>query len=69
MRFKLSLSNWTTDRFEIRSVARSKVTIMIFGLNSFFQYVGCAEFSLSWFYNSKVTTDPRVYKYEYQLRF
>lgn len=33
MHFKLYLRNWTTDRFEIRSVARSKVANMISGLN------------------------------------
>ena len=32
MRFKLYLSNWTPDRFEIHSVARSKVATMIPGL-------------------------------------
>jgi len=32
MRFMLYLSNWTTDRFEIRSAARLKVAVMILGL-------------------------------------
>ena len=36
-----------TDRFEIRSVARSKVAIMIPGLYSIFQDVACGSFSLS----------------------
>ena len=47
MCFKLYLSNWTTNHFEIHSVARSKVAIMIPGLNSIFQNAGCAGFSLS----------------------
>jgi len=34
MRFKLYLGNWTTNRFEICSVARSKVAITISGANS-----------------------------------
>ena len=34
MRFKLYLGNWTTNHFEIRSVARSKVAIMLSGPNS-----------------------------------
>ena len=47
MRFKLYLSNWMPDHFEIRSVARSKVAIMIPGIYSFFQNAHCARFLLS----------------------
>ena len=36
MRFKLYLSNRTTNRFEIHSVAISEVAIVIPGLNSIF---------------------------------
>lgn len=36
MCFKLYLDNWTTDCFEIRSVAMSKVAIMISGLHLIF---------------------------------
>jgi len=38
--FKLYLGNWMIDLFEIRSVARSKVAILILGLNSIFSKCG-----------------------------
>jgi len=43
MRFKLYLSNWTPDRFEIRSVATTKVAIMIPGLYLIFQKCGMCQ--------------------------
>ena len=57
MRFKLYLSNCnsTTDRFEIRSVARSKVAVMILGLNSIFSKCGmCRVFA------QRVTYSPSL---------
>ena len=44
--FKPYLDNWMTNRFKIHSVARSKVAIMILGLNSIISKCGmCLVFA------------------------
>jgi len=48
--FKLYLSNWMIDRFEIHSVARSKVAIMIPGFNLIFSKCG-----MCWVFAQQVT--------------
>ena len=57
MRFKLYLSNWVTDHFEIRSVARSKVAIMNPGLNSIFFFQKCG---MCWVFAQQVTYVPSL---------